>query len=126
MLILSRYPVETADVRMLQHFLWQDMPGARLPDDADTAAPQDWYSPEELAVLPLSSKSHWDVPVNVNGEIVHILAAHSTGRRIAMGCARPTKSASGRTTRLGYLIAGGLEWPSARSSRRFGSSAPEH
>ena len=23
----------------------------------------DWYSPQELAVLPLSSKSHWDVPV---------------------------------------------------------------
>ena len=26
----------------------------------------------------LSSKSHWDVPIKVNGEIVHVLAAHPT------------------------------------------------
>jgi 3-phytase len=78
MVIFSKYPIEAEGVRTFQHFLWKDMPGARLPDDAATAQPQDWYSPEELAVLPLSSKSHWDVPVNVNGEIVHILAAHPT------------------------------------------------
>ena len=78
MVIFSKYPIEADGVRTFQNFLWKDMPGARLPDDASTPQPQDWYSPEELAVLPLSSKSHWDVPINVNGEIVHVLAAHPT------------------------------------------------
>jgi 3-phytase len=78
MVVLSKYPIEAEGVRTFQNFLWKDMPGARLPDDAATAQAQDWYSPEELAVLPLSSKSHWDIPVNVNGETVHILAAHPT------------------------------------------------
>jgi myo-inositol-hexaphosphate 3-phosphohydrolase len=78
MVVFSKYPIDVEDVRTFQHFLWKDMPGARLPDDAATAEAQDWYSPEELAVLPLSSKSHWDIPVNVNGETVHILAAHPT------------------------------------------------
>lgn len=78
MVIFSKYPIEAEGVRTFQDFLWKDMPGARLPDDPATPQPQDWYSPEELAVLPLSSKSHWDVPINVDGEIVHILAAHPT------------------------------------------------
>jgi hypothetical protein len=52
------------------------MPGARLPDDPATPEPGDWYSAEELAVVRLSSKSHWDVPVHVDGEIVHVLASH--------------------------------------------------
>lgn len=78
MVIFSKYPIEADDARTFQNFLWKDMPGARLPDIAATSEAQDWYSAEELAVLPLSSKSHWDVPVNVNGEIVHVLAAHPT------------------------------------------------
>jgi 3-phytase len=41
-------------------------------------APNDWYSPAELDVFRLSSKSHWDVPIKVNGETVHLLAAHPT------------------------------------------------
>ncbi|WP_238241242.1 esterase-like activity of phytase family protein, partial [Methylobacterium isbiliense] len=78
MVLFSRYPIDAAAARTFQNFLWKDMPGARLPDNAATPAPQDFYSPEELAVFRLSSKSHWDVPVNVNGETVHILAAHPT------------------------------------------------
>src|SRR4029450_9530338 len=61
-----------------QHFLWKDMPGALLPDDPNTAAPADWYSPEELDVFRLSSKSHWDIPVEVGGNTVHVLASHPT------------------------------------------------
>lgn len=78
MVVLSRYPIELDDARTFQHFLWKDLPGAVLPDDAATPEPADWYSAEELAVLPLSSKSHWDVPVRVGGETVHVLAAHPT------------------------------------------------
>ena len=65
-------------VRTFQHFRWADMPGARLPDDPATPAPADFYSPAELAVLRLSSKSHWDIPLIVRGEVVHFLVSHPT------------------------------------------------
>ncbi|WP_423462842.1 endonuclease/exonuclease/phosphatase family protein [Promicromonospora sp. MS192] len=78
MLVLSKYPIRHDQVRTFQDFRWADMPGALLPDDPATPAPADWYSAEELAVLPLSSKSHWDVPVRVGRETVHVLAAHPT------------------------------------------------
>ncbi|WP_445629588.1 phytase [Nostoc sp. DSM 114167] len=78
MLLLSKYPIDTANIRTFQNFLWKDMPNALLPDDPTTPQPNDWYSQEELAVLRLSSKSHWDVPIQVNGETIHILASHPT------------------------------------------------
>ncbi|MCA9148192.1 MAG: esterase-like activity of phytase family protein [Planctomycetales bacterium] len=78
MVLYSRYPLMTDQVRTFQTFLWKDMPGAMLPDDPATPEPADWYSAEELDVLRLSSKSHWDVPVNINGTIVHVLASHPT------------------------------------------------
>ncbi len=78
MVVLSKYPIDTRNVRTFQHFLWKDMPGALLPDDPATPEPADWYSPEELDVVRLSSKSHWDVPVRVGRETVHVLAAHPT------------------------------------------------
>jgi hypothetical protein len=78
MAVYSRYPIDSAHVRTFQHFLWKDMPGARLPDDPGTSAPADWYSPAELDVFRLSSKSHWDVPVEVGGRTVHFLVSHPT------------------------------------------------
>lgn len=78
MAILSKYPIDQAAVRTFQRFLWKDMPDALFPDDPETAAPQDWYAPAALADFRLSSKSHWDVPVNINGDTVHVLASHPT------------------------------------------------
>nr|MDZ8062740.1 phytase [Nostoc sp. EkiNYC01] len=78
MLLLSKYPIDTANVRTFQNFLWKDMPDALLPDNSATPQANDWYSQEELAVLRLSSKSHWDVPIQVNGETIHVLASHPT------------------------------------------------
>ena len=78
MAVYSRYPIATDDIRTFQHFLWRDMPGALLPDDPSTPAPADWYSPEELEVFRLSSKSHWDVPVRIGNAVVHLLASHPT------------------------------------------------
>jgi 3-phytase len=40
--------------------------------------PADFYSPEEQAVLRLSSKSHWDVPIKLGRRTVHLLASHPT------------------------------------------------
>ena len=76
MAVYSMHPITS--VRTFQHFLWKDMPGALLPDDPMTPAPQDWYSPEELAVFRLSSKSHWDLTLDVNGRTVHFLVSHPT------------------------------------------------
>lgn len=79
MVVYSKYPIAVDDVRTFQEFLWKDMPGAVLPDDAGTPAPADWYSPEELEVFRLSSKSHWDVPIKVPGrKPVHFLVSHPT------------------------------------------------
>ncbi|NEN88413.1 MAG: phytase [Okeania sp. SIO3H1] len=78
MVLYSKYPIVEEEVRTFQDFLWKDMPGALLPDNLDTPEPNDWYSEEELEVFRLSSKSHWDVPINVNGEIVHVLVSHPT------------------------------------------------
>jgi len=54
MLLLSQFSIKLNEVRTFQKFLWKDMPDALLPPD--------WYEPEELASLRLSSKSHWDIP----------------------------------------------------------------
>jgi hypothetical protein len=78
MAILSKFPIDEAAVRTFQNFRWKDMPGAMLPDDPDVRAPADWYPADALREFPLSSKSHWDVPVLVNGRRVHLLASHPT------------------------------------------------
>lgn len=78
MLVLSKYPIDTRAVRTFQLFRWADMPNAMLPDDPATPAPSDWYSPEILDVLRLSSKSHWDVPIRVGRSTVHFLVSHPT------------------------------------------------
>jgi len=76
MALLSKYPIDIDNIRSFQHFKWQDMPNALMPIDPETNKP--WYSKEVWQALRLSSKSHWDVPVRVNGKVIHILASHPT------------------------------------------------
>jgi hypothetical protein len=78
MAVFSMYPIEAQEVRTFQTFLWKDMPGALLPDDPATSAPADWYSPAELDVFRLSSKSHWDVPIDIGRRTLHFLVSHPT------------------------------------------------
>jgi hypothetical protein len=78
MAVYSKYPILEDRVRTFQLFLWKDMPGALLPDDPATPDPADWYSPEELAVFRLSSKSHWDIPIRIGSTRLHLLASHPT------------------------------------------------
>lgn len=79
MLILSKHPIAFDEVRTFQNFLWQDMPGALLPDDLATPGTSaDWYSPEELDIFRLSSKSHWDVPIEIGTQKIHLLTSHPT------------------------------------------------
>jgi Endonuclease/Exonuclease/phosphatase family len=74
----SKYPINALRIRTFQTFLWKDMPGALLPNDPAGPAPADWYSPAELAVFRLSSKSHWDLPLRIGRKTVHFLVSHPT------------------------------------------------
>lgn len=75
MAVLSTLPLQTQNCRTFQHFLWRDMPGALLPANPDGSA---FYSQEDLAVMRLSSKSHWDIPVELPGGACHLLVSHPT------------------------------------------------
>jgi Endonuclease/Exonuclease/phosphatase family len=69
--VLSRLPIDTRRVRTFQLFKWKDMPGNLIP--------QPFYSPDEVDILRLSSKTHADVPVKVGrGRTVHFLVSHPT------------------------------------------------
>jgi endonuclease/exonuclease/phosphatase family metal-dependent hydrolase len=70
MLVLSRYPIHFNAVRTFQQFLWKDMPGNLMP--------KDWYSDEDQGLLRLSSKSHWDVPIQIGKRVIHLLVSHPT------------------------------------------------
>ncbi|ATG53316.1 endonuclease [Brachybacterium vulturis] len=70
MVILSRYPILTEQVRTFQKLRWADMPSNLLPTE--------YYGPQIASELRLSSKSHWDVPVRVGSGTVHVLASHPT------------------------------------------------
>ncbi|MEV0225206.1 endonuclease/exonuclease/phosphatase family protein [Streptomyces sp. NPDC050704] len=73
MVVLSKYPIDVRAARTFQKFLWKDMPGNVMPDG--------YYSAEAEAVLRLSSKSHWDLPVRLgrgSSSVVHFLVSHPT------------------------------------------------
>ena len=79
MAVLSKHPIDTGAVRTFRTFRWKDMPGARLPERPGGAP---FYSDEVLAILRLSSKSHWDVPVRIGAATVHLLASHPDAPRL--------------------------------------------
>lgn len=78
MLLLSRFPIDVANSRTFRKFLWRDMPNAAWPDAAGTGGQGAWYNEQEKAVFRLSSKSHWDVPVQVGATTLHLLLSHPT------------------------------------------------
>ena len=75
MVVLSKHEIDPGAVRTFRTFRWKDLPGARLPVRADGST---FYSEDALEVLRLSSKSHWDVPIRIDDEVVHLLASHPT------------------------------------------------
>jgi Endonuclease/Exonuclease/phosphatase family len=70
MVVYSKYPIDAANARTFQLFRWHDMPGNLIPTP--------FYSPQEVEVLRLSSKSHWDLPIMIGGKTVHFLVSHPT------------------------------------------------
>jgi hypothetical protein len=75
MAVYSMFPINYDDIRTFQLFLWKDMPGAMLPVNPDGTS---YYDAGDLAIFRLSSKSHWDVPIQIDGKTVHFLTSHPT------------------------------------------------
>jgi hypothetical protein len=69
MAVLSRLPVDEAAVRDFSGFLWQDLPGALIPDGSD---------PGLMAVQRLATTGFWDVPILTDAGPFHLLAWHAT------------------------------------------------
>jgi len=82
MLLLSKFPIDQEQARTFQNFLWRDMPGALLPVDPQTNG--SYLDEMDLAVQRLSSKSFWDVPIEVPARgdakpyVLHLLCSHPT------------------------------------------------
>ena len=79
--VLSQYPILQNKVRTFQKFVWKDMPNNLLPmkvDSENVVTDEPFYSPEATKIFRLSSKSHWDVPIDVEGKTIHFLVAHPT------------------------------------------------
>ncbi len=76
MLVLSRYPIDTNAVRTFQLLKWSTLPDALRPVNPDTG--KSFWPDTVWSQLRLSSKSHWDVPVDTPLGTVHVLAAHPT------------------------------------------------
>ncbi|MEM7057204.1 MAG: endonuclease/exonuclease/phosphatase family protein [Pseudomonadota bacterium] len=74
MAVLSRFPI--GQVRDFHAQPWADVPWAKPPINPDDTP---YYSDEAWRALTLSSKSHWDVSVELpDGRAVHLLASHPT------------------------------------------------
>ena len=73
MTVLARFPLALG--RNFRHFKWADMPGAIVPANSDGST---WYPEETRKKLRLSSKSHWDITVNIDNREVHFLVSHPT------------------------------------------------
>jgi endonuclease/exonuclease/phosphatase family metal-dependent hydrolase len=75
MLLLSRFPIDSNNSRTFQNFPWSQLAGARRPMRADGSH---FYTDETWQQLRLSSKSHWDVSVQLAETTLHVLAYHPT------------------------------------------------
>lgn len=70
MVVYSKHPIEEQAVRTFQRLRWAQMPGNLLPHA--------FYGDAVADQLRLSSKSHWDVPIRVGSQAVHVLVSHPT------------------------------------------------
>ncbi len=75
MLVLSKHPIDAAAVRSFHLLRWSTMPGAREPRFPDGRR---FYPAQVWSQLRLSSKSHWDVPIDTPLGRIHFLVAHPT------------------------------------------------
>lgn len=74
MAVLSRYPIETDEVRDLSKLLWRDLPGAQLPTQDNKPFP----SPEAQAKQRLSTTGHWIVPITLPTGQMNLMVFQAT------------------------------------------------
>ncbi len=70
MAVLSKVPLIPEEARTFQRFRWIDLPGHHFPEG--------FYPAGAKEKLRLSSKSHWDLPIEVGGRRLHLLISHPT------------------------------------------------
>ena len=76
LLVDDRLKILTDRARTFRLLPWDYMPGAHLPSRADGTP---WFTDAERHIVRLSSKSHWDVPVEMpGGAVLHVLCSHPT------------------------------------------------
>ncbi|SEQ06125.1 endonuclease/exonuclease/phosphatase family protein [Natrinema salaciae] len=77
--IASRYPIRKEGIRSFQEFRWDEMPDNLIVTEESAGDDAERYlTAEEREVFRLSSKTHIDVPFDVDGDLVHGLFAHPT------------------------------------------------
>lgn len=75
MAIISKYPIETENIRDLSKNLWRDELGATLPQVDGAPFP----SPEAIAIQRLSTTGHWILPITIkNGPLLTLMAWSAT------------------------------------------------
>jgi len=75
MLVLSMHPIDADAVRSFRLLRWSTMPGAREPK---FPYGRPFYPAGVWSQLRLSSKAHWDVPIDTPMGRIHFLVAHPT------------------------------------------------
>ena len=74
MAILSRYPINMAEVRDFSALKWVDFPKAMLPQTNGSPFP----SLEAQNAQRLSTTGHWQVPITVESKVIYLMAFHAT------------------------------------------------
>jgi len=80
MAVFSKQPIQTDAIRTFQMFKWSSMPEAKRPFVTDKATGEKsfFHSDALWQELRLSSKSHWDVPIQIGESTLHVIASHPT------------------------------------------------
>lgn len=81
MVVLSRHPIDTSSARTFTSLLWADVPGNSLGRAG--------YTKLAAGSIPLESTSVWDLPVDVNGTTVHVIATSATHAEGQAGSSEP-------------------------------------
>lgn len=76
MAVYSRFPIDHDAIRTFQKFRWCELPAAKRP--RAPGADAYFYDDDTWLALRLSSKNHVDVPIDVGGHTIHLLASHPT------------------------------------------------
>ncbi len=77
LLVRQDLTIDREFARTFRHFRWRDAADTHPPVDPETRQP--WYDEATWNRFPLSSKSHWDVPITLDsGRTLHLLLSHPT------------------------------------------------